>query len=599
MAGNQRFARRAERVVRRVADRLGSPRDQAFVHFAEAGYALITGGKTYSDGISQHKEPRINRVALRRAEDAFDAGDYDTALARIAELVEAHPDSVRVLRLRRDVESQQGALTAQARTLHEIHTLEGLPESRAERMLLGRLIETSPGWLPRIPGPARPIEPRSGVVLHLLKESVPYLTNGFTMRSRYNLIASRDAGLEPVVVTNLGFPRLLGVTEFPRVETIDGIAHHRLDLGRHHPADDPFDVVLDEQAWLTSRVARDVRPEIIHAGSGHRGYETALVGAALREHLRRPLVYEVRSFFESTWSADARWNERGEQYHRRFAAETGAMRRADHVITIAESMRQDIIERGIPAERVTVIPNGVDAEVFRPQPPDPELRRKLGLDGRFAFGYVSNLDHPRENQELLIAATSVLLKRGRAVTALIVGDGKRRGELEKIAASAGVRDRVVFTGRVPHDQVGSHYAILDAFVVPRRDERAARAVTPLKPYEAMAMARPLVVADLPALTEIAAPDERGLAFRVDDAEALASTLERLMDDPALGSRIAEAGRSWVSTERSWAANGPRLRAVYDEVLARWAAEIRPAEGGPAVSGEAPKPARKPRARKAS
>jgi glycosyltransferase involved in cell wall biosynthesis len=105
--------------------------------------------------------------------------------------------------------------------------------------------------------------------------------------------------------------------------------------------------------------------------------------------------------------------------------------------------------------------------------------------------------------------------------------------------------------------------------VPRRDERAARTVTPLKPYEALAMARPLVVADLPALTEIAAPDERGLAFPAGDAAALATALERLIDDPALGRRMGEAGRAWVARERSWAANGPRFRAVYDEVLARW------------------------------
>jgi glycosyltransferase involved in cell wall biosynthesis len=572
MAGPVPFARRAERIVRRVADRLGSPRDEAFVHFAEAGYALITGGKTYGNKLSQHREPRINRVALREAEAAFDAGDYDTALARVDALAAAHPDSVRVLRLRRDIEGKQGALTEQARTLHRIHELERTEDGlRPERMVLGRIVETSPGWLPRVPGPARPVEAREGVILNLLKESVPYLTNGFTMRSRYNLIAARDAGLRPEVVTNLGFPRLLGVTSFPAVEDIDGISHHRLDLGKAHPADGPFDVVLGEQAWLTARLARRIAPSIIHAGSGHRGYETALVGAAVRDHIRRPLVYEVRSFFESTWSADPRWNERGEQYHRRFAAETGAMRRADHLITIAESMREDIIARGIDPTRVTVIPNGVDAAVFTPEAPDPDLRRRLGLEGRFAFGYVSNLDHPRENQELLVAATAVLLRRGRAVTCLIVGDGKRRAEIEGIARKAGVGDRVVFTGRVAHDEVRSHYALLDAFVVPRRDERAARSVTPLKPYEAMAMGRPLVVADLPALTEIAAPDERGLAFAVDDAEALATTLERLMDDPSLGARIGEAGREWVVRERSWSANGPRLRAVYDEVLERWAA----------------------------
>jgi glycosyltransferase involved in cell wall biosynthesis len=125
---------------------------------------------------------------------------------------------------------------------------------------------------------------------------------------------------------------------------------------------------------------------------------------------------------------------------------------------------------------------------------------------------------------------------------------------------------------VPHGEIRRWYAVLDAFVIPRRDERAARSVTPLKPFEAMAMARPLVVADLPALSEIAAPDERGLAFPADDAAALAAALERLIDDPALGRRLGEAGRTWVVAERTWAANGQRLRAIYDDVLERWARE---------------------------
>lgn len=573
MLNDDRLVRRAQRLVRRVAGQLGSPRDEALMSLAEAGYALLAGRRPRGDGISRHREPRINRIALNRAEAAFEAGDLETALDRVEDLARNHPDSIRVLRLRRDIESKRGELTAQARTLHRIHTLDDGPDAiRAERMLMGRIIETSPGWLPRIPGAARPVTPVDGVVLNLLKESLPYLTNGFTMRSRYNLLAARDAGLRPEVVTNLGFPRLLGGSvegPIPKIELVDGIPHHRLDLGPNHTTDRPFDVLLEEQAWLTAAIARRIAPQIIHAGSGHRGYETALVGAAVRDHIRRPLVYEVRSFFESTWSADARWNERGEQYRRRHDAETAAMRGADHVVTIAEAMRDDIIGRGVDPERVTVIPNGVDSTAFVPEAPDPALRARYALDGRFAFGYVSNLDHPRENQELLVEATAILLRRGRAVTCLIIGDGRRRGEIEGIARKAGVDGRVIFTGRVPHDEVARHYAVLDAFVVPRRDERAARTVTPLKPYEALAMARPLVVADLPALTEIAAPDTRGLVFPAGDAAALATALERLIDDPALGRRIGEAGRAWVARERSWAANGPRFRAVYDHVLERW------------------------------
>jgi len=440
--------------------------------------------------------------------------------------------------------------------------------------VLGRLHELTPGWLPWIPG-RRPVTPASDdVVLVLNKESTPYLTTGFTMRSRYNFLAAKAVGIQSEVVTALGFPRLLGVTNAPRRELVDGIPHHRLDLGPDYRLDAPLDRILEDQAWLTAQVAREVRPAIIHASSGHRGYEHALIGQALRAHIGRPLVYEVRSFFESTWSSDDEWSESGDQYHLRYDTETRAMMAADHVITIAEAMRAEIVERGVDPDRVTVIPNGVDAEAFRPQPPDPALRRRYDIDGAFTFGYVSNLDHPRENQELLVDATRELLRRGRRVHCLVIGDGRRREELHRYAGRAGVGGALTFTGRVPHAEVGAHYALLDAFVVPRKDERAARMVTPLKPYEALAMARPLVVADLPALVEIAEPDERGLAFPANDAAALATTLERLIDDPALGERMGLAGREWVSRERSWAANGPRFRAVYDQVLEAWSGRDR-------------------------
>ena len=239
---------------------------------------------------------------------------------------------------------------------------------------------------------------------------------------------------------------------------------------------------------------------------------------------------------------------------------------ADAVVTLAETMRADIIDRGVPAEHVFVVPNGVDPEVFTPRPPDPAIRARYRLGDRFVIGYISNLDHPREDHESLIAATARLAASGRDVACLIVGDGMRRQALERVARASGAGDRVVFTGQVPHEDVRAMYATIDVFIVPRRDERAARLVTPLKPYEAMAMARPLVVADLPALTEIAPDGVRSLAYPTADPIGLASAVARLMDDPALAERIAAAGREWVIAERTWAANEPRWDAVYRSVL---------------------------------
>jgi glycosyltransferase involved in cell wall biosynthesis len=568
-----RIVRTTERAVRNVAGRLSPERGEALLQAAKAGYSLVTGRRASRRGVIPRKEPRIDPLAFRRAEGTFQRGDLPKALELTDGLMRRYPDSTRVLRLRRDVVTRMGEINERAAMIHRLHTLDPVPEwLESERVVMGRIIETTPGWLPAIPGPARPVVPESpDVVLHLLKESSPHLTTGFTMRSRYNLLAAVEAGLKPVVVTALGFPRALGVRDVEPLEIVDGIPHHRLDLGPFYPLDGPVDVTLQDTAWLAARLARRIRPAVIHASSGHRGFEFALVGAALRRHIGVPLVYEVRSFFESTWGGDEAFGETGEQYQRRFDAETRAMQQADHVITIAEAMQAEIIERGVDPDRITVIPNGVDADLFQPAPKDPRIVSRYGLEGAFTFGYVSNLDHPRENQELLIDATKVLLERGRQVRCLIVGDGRRREELESHARHAGVGRAVRFTGRVPHDEVREHYAVLDAFVVPRKDERAARMVTPLKPYEALAMARPLVVADLPALVEIADPEERGLVFPDGNAAALADALVRLMDDPALGERIGAAGRAWVAKERSWNDNGPQFREVYRRVLDEWAA----------------------------
>jgi glycosyltransferase involved in cell wall biosynthesis len=512
------------------------------------------------------------RADVREAEGALAAGNPDLALELTEATIREHPADPALLALRRRAFAARGDQTGVAATLAALRRTaagDGLAES--ERRLHGDLAETDPRWRPRVPGPRRPIEPRSDrVVLHLLKESRRQRQTGFTMRTHDNLLAQRAAGWDPLVVTALGFPRWSGGAVMP-LEEVDGIRHHRLDLGPGYPSDGPVDIYLEDYAWRAAQVAHRERPAIVHASSGGRGYESALVGLALGEHLDLPVVYEVRSLFDgpapgAERSASDATSPR-ERYRRRDATEVRSMLAADAVVTLAETLKSDMVARGVPADRIFIVPNGVDPEVFRPRPADPALRARYGLFERFVIGYVSNLDHVREGQETLIEATALLAAAGRDVACLIVGEGRRRAELETIAAASGAGNRIVFTGAVPHEDVPWLYALMDAFVVPRRDERAARLVTPLKPFEAMAMARPLVIADLPALTEVAPHGERSLAYPAEDARALAAAVERLMDDPALAERLGEAGREWVTRERTWASNGPRWTEVYETVLA--------------------------------
>lgn len=564
----------------RIARRLPGDRGPAFLDLLRAGRGVATGR------MSRPALRTVDSPAAARARAHLREGRAEAAIAEADRALQAAPFDPGCLDVRRLALVRSGELTAALGTLRRLRSVADTPIlARDERALRGRLAELTPGWLPRIPGAPARVDAVPGRVLHLLKESLPAVQSGYTLRSRYTLLSQRAAGLEPIVVTELGFPRSAGVTEVEPLELVDGIPHHRLDLGPDEPADAPLDEVLRRQAWLVARLARELRPEILHAGSGRRGYESALVALAVGRALGIPVVYEVRSFLEATWATggadgadgaaagpggaadDA--GHRSELTGLRSATELRAMLGASAVITIAEAMRDEIVDRGVPADRVHVIPNGVDPAAFQPGPRDAGLAARYGLGDRPVIGYVSTLDHPREGHEVLIEAVAALARRHRPVHALIVGDGGRRATLEALSRRLGVRDSVIFTGRVDHAEVAAHHGLIDLFVVPRRDDRAARYVTPLKPFEAMAMARPLVVADLPALLELADPDgprPRGVAFRTGSAESLAEVIVGLIDDPDRAAALGRAGREWVATERTWAANGPRYRRIYEAVL---------------------------------
>ena len=528
--------------------------------------ALVTGREVKRPA---RKVDAPDPAALERIRADLDGDRPAEALAGIETELAARPTNARLLTLRRFALARLGELSASLDALADLRAVADDPGlARLERETVARLVETDPRWLPRIPGPPRRAEPRPGVVLHLLKESVPHRQTGFTTRSRYMVIAQRDAGLTPVVVTQPGFPRNAGIAGAPALEEVDGIRYHRLDPGAAYPAERPFDLGLRDYSWLAARVAREERPAVIHAASGPRGCDAALVGLALGEHLGIPVVYEMRSFFEGTWSSNAEASEHAEYARRRWAAETRAMRAVDAVVTLSETMRGEVIERGVAEDRAVVVANGVDVDFFAPRPRDPGAGRAARARGPRRLR-VPGQPGPRSRGPGAARGGRRPDALQRApVACLIVGDGERRPELEALAARRGVADAVVFAGKVPHDEVPAFYAQFDVFVVPRRDDRASRFVTPLKPFEALASGLPLVVSDLPALVEVAAPDERGLRFPADDVDGLVAALERLLDEPRLAARLGAAGRAWVAAERTWASNGRRYRDLYERLGVR-------------------------------
>ncbi len=441
--------------------------------------------------------------------------------------------------------------------------------------LRGRVLEVHPAWLPAvgIPAPAVIERPTERRVLYLAKESAPYLHNGFCTRSHETLRSVRGTGTEIVAVTMPGFPAVIKVENAPDEVTVDDITYKHL-LPNAHLAGMAVNEYLDLAATALAKFVLEYRPTVLHIGSGHRGFETALVGRAIAEWYGIPWMYEVRSFFETTWTSDKRYMESAPYFHQRHSTEGRCMHAANYVVTLSGPMRDEIVEQHhVPVDKVTGIPNAVDIERFSPEVRDEDLRSRLGLSGAKVIGYVSNLSHPREGQEAMIKAVPLLKQQGIPAKALLVGDGARRPELEALAKKLNVAEDVVFTGSIPFEQVSHYYAQIDLFVIPRTNERAGRLVSPMKPFEAMAMDIPLLVSDLPALVEIVADEHapRGLSYKAEDAADLARVAAQCFTDVAGTQERVRNAAEWVRRERTWSANGRNFVAAYEQAEHRFQA----------------------------
>lgn len=434
----------------------------------------------------------------------------------------------------------------------------------------GHLTMLRPDWLPVLGPAAGRVEAlrgraTKGRILHLVSFSEPYRQAGYTVRTRSVARAQIDAGLDAHVATRAGFPRSMGIADAPKEDVIAGVPYHRVTPDIDYEG--PSDRKQTEGARATIELLETLRPAALQPASH---YVQAKLALALGRPIGIPVVYEVRGFWEDSWAASP-WHDEAtamatDRYRMTRETETAAMLAVDAVVTLSETMRQEIIERGIPAERLTVVPNAVEIEDFEPVARDDAIAASLGIGrGEPVVGYISSLN-AYEGIEYLLEAASRLRSQGQKLRVLIVGEGDHERAIRATGRRLGLDDgTLIMPGRVPHDRILGYYALIDVFVVPRKGNRVSRLVTPLKPFEAMALERALVVSDLPALREIVTPGETGMTFKADDADDLARVLSNLLGDPALRARLGRQAREWIKAERTWAQNGRRYRELYERL----------------------------------
>jgi PEP-CTERM/exosortase A-associated glycosyltransferase len=397
-------------------------------------------------------------------------------------------------------------------------------------------------------------------ILHVLDHSVP-IYSGYSFRTLAILREQRALGWETVQVTS---PKHTAVS-LP-VEVVNGLEFHRT-LGTPRrlalPVFNEIDIIRRLARRLVE-VARQTRPDIIHAHSPSLNAVAALIAG---RRTRLPLVYEVRALWEDGAVSHGTAREGGCRYRATRALETYGLKRSDAVTTICEGLRREIVERGVDADRVTVIPNAVDVQRFKVAARrGGDLARTLHLDGIPALGFIGSF-YGYEGLRVLLHAVPLILAR-RDVRVVLVGGGAEEQSLKRLASDLGIAAQVIFTGWAAHDTINDYYDVLDILVYPRERNRLTELVTPLKPLEAMAVGRLVIASDVGGHRELIRHGSTGLLFRAGDHGSLASTVLEALEQPDRVHAICASARRFVESERTWAVSVARYAPVYRGLLER-------------------------------
>jgi glycogen synthase len=349
-----------------------------------------------------------------------------------------------------------------------------------------------------------------------------------------------------------------GSEESPEEETVGGVRIHRVREPTR-PTD------LGEFVAWVERMNSDMLAAGVELGDRFEfdlvhGHDWLVAMAC--DHLSRrfgaPLVTTIHATEHGRHQG---WVDKHPQSHIH-GVERWIANRSDRVIACSYYMREQIADIfGVEEERVTVIPNGIDADDLQPHD-EPELRRLraefAGPDQKLVL-LIGRLVYEKGFQ-LALEAMPSLIEAVPGTRFLVAGSGTHERELRKQAADLGLMEHGTFLGWIGDDVLHSLYRLADVCVVPSLYEPFG-----LVALEAMASDCPCIVADTGGLREIVSHGEVGLRFRARDSASLGEMVERVLTDPELRERLVAEGSEHI-LRFDWADVAERTALIYAALM---------------------------------
>lgn len=306
------------------------------------------------------------------------------------------------------------------------------------------------------------------------------------------------------------------------------------------------------------------RPDVVLATSPP--LTMALPGIAAARRHRAPLVFEVRDLWPE---APIQMGALGNPLARRLARglERAVYREAAHVIALSPGMRDGIVTAGTPPERVTLIPNASDLDLFSPTLDPGDLRERLGLGTKFVCSYFGTMGEANDLTQAIEAA-ALLQARGESdVSFVLQGDGKRRGELERQVRERGLENVRMLEAGDKHS-VARLAAASNACMTLFKNVPILATNSPNKLFDTFAAGRPALVNMDGWQRRLVEENRAGVYVPAGDAQALADEVLRLRDYPRLVEELGRNARALAEREFDRRVLAQRLREVLEQVATR-------------------------------
>ncbi len=236
-------------------------------------------------------------------------------------------------------------------------------------------------------------------------------------------------------------------------------------------------------------------------------------------------------------------------------------RKADFVVTVSHYSKQRIVQLyGVDEEKISVIPNGVDVERFKPAVNVNFIKTKLGLGNRQIVLFVGSLI-PRKGVAYLIAAAKTILKEKTDTVFVAVGNGPLRNQLSALVEHFGLSGSFLFLGDVDENSLESLYSCADVFAFPSIQEGQGIAL-----LEAQSSGSPVVAFNVSGVKEAVVDGRSGFLTEVGNSETFAEAILKLLTDKILREKMGRAGREYVSQNFTWDICAQKMLRVYLEAI---------------------------------